>query len=150
MFVPLPSTCHEVKVCEGECFKPLPTELQQAAGALYLQRHRPKSVPEPGCPQLQAKLVIAAGSEYKQKPPPGASPIKHCLLEEEVVTRDVIIRVNGKVVAPHLGPKGRPNIWKGPDEVPIAVRMHFHRKLLMEKRWSPWGPYLRELADGEQ
>ena len=59
------------------------------------------------------------------------------------------MRVKGKVVAPHLGPKGRPELWWDPNKTPIAIRMHRHRKMLREGR-SPWGPYLRDLEDGEQ
>ena len=150
MFVPLPSTYHGVKVCEGESFKPLPTELQKEAEAVYLERRRHKFAPKPGRPWLRAKRIVAPGEYYKQKPPPGPSPLKQCLSEEEVVTRRMIIRVKGKVVAPHLGPKGRPKKWKDPYKCPLAIRLSFHRKLLVEKGWSPWWGYLRELTDGEQ
>ena len=148
VFVPLPSTYHRVEVCEGKSFKPLPTRLQQIAGARYLKWYRLRSAEKPGCPQLRAKRVVAPGEYSRQKPLPGASPLSKCLSEEEVVTRK-LIRVRGKVVAPHLGPKGRPELWWDPDKTPIAIRMHRHRKMLREG-WSPWGPYLRDLEDGEQ
>ena len=151
VFVPLPSTYpHGVKVCEGECLKPLPTELQKAAGAIHLERRRHKFAQKPGRPWLRAKRIVAPGEYYKRKPLPGPSPLKKCLSEKEVVTRRKIIRVKGKVkvVAPHLGPKGRPRTFEDQYKCPLAIGLLIHRRWLMEKGRSPWWGYLRELKDG--
>ena len=149
VFVPLPSTYPGVKVCEGESLNPLPTDLQKATGAIYLERRRHMFAPKPGRPWLEAKLIVAPGEYCNKKPPPGPSPLKQCLSEEEVITRRIIIRVKGKVVAPHLGPKGRPRIFKDPNKCPPVVSLHCHRKWLMDKVkgawWSPWWGNLREL-----
>ena len=153
VFVPLPSTYPEVKICEGRSFNPLPTDLQKAAGAIYLERRRHKLAPKPGTPWqawLGPKLIVGPGEYCNKKRLPGPSPLKKCLLEEEVVTRGIIIRVNGKVVAPHLGPGGRPRTLKDPNKCPLVIGLHSHRKWLMEKGRSPWWYYLRGLQDGQQ
>ena len=154
VFVPLPSTYHPgVKFCEGESLNPLPTDLQKAAGAIYLERRRHKLAPKPGrnWQTWLPKLTVAPGEYCKKKPPPGPSPLKQCLSEEGVVTRRKIIRVKGKVVAPHLGPGGRPRTLKDP---PLVIALHRHRTWLMLQGgsawWSPWWGYLRAWQDGQQ
>ena len=158
VFVPLPSIYHPgVRFCEGESLNPLPTDLQKAAGAIYLERRRHKLAPKPGTrwqAWLGPKLIVAPGEYCKKKRLLGPSPLKQCLSEEEVVTRRIIIRVKGKVVAPHLGPGGRPRTLKDPNKCPLVIGLHSHRKWLMEKGrsawWSPWWGYLRDSQDGQQ
>ena len=150
VFVPLPSTYHQVNVCEGESLKPLPSAFQQARGALYLQKLRPKLAPLPGRPQLRAKLIIPPGSQCRPKPPHLGmeSPLRYCFWGGEAVSRRKVIRVDGKVVDPYLGPQGRPSGWKDAKDIPLGPLMHMHRKCLRDIGYSLWWPYLRAWQHG--
>lgn len=58
-------------------------------------------------------------------------------------------RVKGKVVAPHLGPEGRPRTYMDFSALPIAIRVQMYRKSLLSKGKSSWGPFLRKLEYGQ-
>lgn len=127
--MPVPSTYQGVKVCEGECLKPLPTELQKAAGAIHLQRCRHKFAPQPECPQLRAKLIVVAGSHYKQKPPRHSSA-ETTSLGEGCGNEKGDTPGEGECGGSPLGSKKEANYIEG--RTP-ALRMHIHKKSLVER-----------------
>ena len=77
------------------------------------------------------------------------SPLRYCFWGGEAVSRRKVTRVKGKVVDPYLGPKGRPPVWKDPNDMPLGPLMHIHRKCLRDLGYSYWGPYLRALEEGQ-
>ena len=81
----------------------------------------------------------------RKKPPQLGldSPLSYCFWGGEAVTKREAIVVNGEVVDPYLGPKGRPLTWKVPEKIPLGPLMHMHRECLRDLGESPWWSFLR-------